>query len=851
MKKNLSAFIFMLISLACVAHQEASVYVDKNGTMRWSDNHREASFFGVNYTLPFAHAYRAAGYLGVDRKKAIDEDVYHFARLGFTAYRIHIWDVEVSDAEGNLLENEHLDLLDYLISKLKERNIHVVITAQTNFGDGYPERNRPTGGFSYLYDKCDIHSNSGAIAAQERYIAALVRHQNPYTQKAYKDDPAIVGFEINNEPCHSGTKEQVADYIHGMLSALKDAGNRKPVFYNVSHNRQVVEAYYATNIQGTTYQWYPSGLVSGHTRKGNFLPYVDRYPIPFSDVNGFKNKAKLVYEFDPADLLYSYLYPAMVRSFRSAGFQWITQFAYDPMELAGTNTEYQTHYLNLAYTPGKALSMKIAAEAARDLPLNKSYGTYPADTVFGNFRVSAKKDLSELNSATKFYYSNTTMTTPVDANSLKSVAGVGYSQIVDYAGTGAYFIDKLEDGLWRLEVMPDAVQVSDPFAKPSLEKDVFRIYRGAWDMRIQLPDLGKSFSVKGIDEGNPMSGTTADGTIRQLKPGVYLLQKTGVVLTQNWHPDSPWGTIRLNEFAAPAGETDPSVLTVYHQPGKIAERDKPLKIEATVADVQRPDSVLLYTDQVSFWNDHNRYFKMKRVKGYRYVCEIPATELTGTKFNYSIVVFTGSEKQTFPSGVNRSPLDWDYTGNSFFTSRLVEKQEPIVLFAVSDDNSALESYVMPGWSLIKREQVGNSPACRNTLQITFRSDDEHPEYYLRKYIGDEVALLKDRLQEARYLCLQVKNAPKGLKAGFVTTDGFTYLSDCPVAENGIVRIPLTRLQQTQTALLPNAYPVFMAKYFRAQTSVPFKAENIESLALQLDGVKGETSVIEAGSIWIE
>ena len=44
---------------------------------------------------------------GVDRKTAIDRDVYHMARLGLNAYRIHIWDVEISDAEGNLLENEH------------------------------------------------------------------------------------------------------------------------------------------------------------------------------------------------------------------------------------------------------------------------------------------------------------------------------------------------------------------------------------------------------------------------------------------------------------------------------------------------------------------------------------------------------------------------------------------------------------------------------------------------------------------------------------------------------------------------------------------------------------------------
>ena len=95
------------------------IYIDGNGVMRWSDTHEEASFFGVNYTLPFAHAYRALGYLGLDRKAAIDKDVYHLSRLGLNAYRIHLWDVELTDGQGNLLENEHIDLMDYLIAKLK------------------------------------------------------------------------------------------------------------------------------------------------------------------------------------------------------------------------------------------------------------------------------------------------------------------------------------------------------------------------------------------------------------------------------------------------------------------------------------------------------------------------------------------------------------------------------------------------------------------------------------------------------------------------------------------------------------------------------------------------------------
>ena len=627
------------------------IYIDGNGVMRWSDTHEEASFFGVNYTLPFAHAYRALGYLGLDRKAAIDKDVYHLSRLGLNAYRIHLWDVELTDGQGNLLENEHIDLMDYLIAKLKERNIHIVITAQTNFGNGYPERNIQTGGFSYNYDKCDMHSNPEAIAAQETYLRDLVKHTNPYTGLAYKDDPSIVGFEINNEPCHSGTKEEVKAYINRMLKSMSKAGNRKPVFYNVSHNGYVAEAYYETTVQGTTYQWYPIGLVSGQTQQGNFLPYVDRYDIPFAGkVKEFNKKARMIYEFDPADIMYSYMYPAMVRTFRTAGFQWITQFAYDPIDLAFANTEYQTHFLNLAYTPNKAISMKIAAEAARSLKRGESYGSYPQDTIFGNgFRVSYAEDLSELNNGEKFYYSNQTNTPPKDASKLVSIAGCGSSPIVDYEGTGAYFIDCLESGVWRLEVMPDAVVVNDPFAKPSLKKEVVSIIYGTWDMALRIPDLGKAFTLTALDKKNDRKEeTVTNGVICDLRPGVYLLKRNGCTPQQNWKADSRWNSIRIGEFVAPTPRTMDYKVT--HTPASIAEAGKALIINAQVAGSVFPDSVIIYTDKVSFWNEHNPYIKMKRTSGYTYQAILPAADIKEDCFKYNIIVCRGDSTHTYPVG---------------------------------------------------------------------------------------------------------------------------------------------------------------------------------------------------------
>ena len=123
--KYISFFILALLTFDGRAQgkKDDLVYVDGNGVMRWAKSKKEVQGFGVNYTAPFAHAYRSAKKLNVSLKQAIDDDVYHFARLGFDAYRVHVWDTEISDTVGNLLTNDHLELFDYMLKKMKDRGM--------------------------------------------------------------------------------------------------------------------------------------------------------------------------------------------------------------------------------------------------------------------------------------------------------------------------------------------------------------------------------------------------------------------------------------------------------------------------------------------------------------------------------------------------------------------------------------------------------------------------------------------------------------------------------------------------------------------------------------------------------
>ncbi|HEY1764709.1 MAG TPA: hypothetical protein VGF85_07275, partial [Opitutaceae bacterium] len=567
----------------------ASAYVDPQGRLRWTATQKEIVQFGTNYTAPFAYSFRAHARLGIPIEKAIDADVYHLARMGLDAYRVHVWDRQISDAQGNLLANEHLSALDYLLARLKARSFKIILTPLV-FGDaGYPETHVPSGdGFSGKYGKQGCLENRESWPLQERYLAQFVSHVNPNTGVALKDDPDLIGFEICNEPGHFEYQPTI-EYINTMIQAIRATGCAKPLFYNMSHGMPVAQAYLDSKAQGGTFQWYPSGLVAGHEQRGNFLPYVEDYPIPFADNPKFKTKAKIVYEFDAADIGRTYLYPAMARSFRTAGMQFATQFAYDPMYLAPYNTEYQTHFLNLAYTPQKALSMKVAAEAFRRIPLFKSFGAYPADTSFEGVHVSYSDDLAELVTDTKFFYTNPTSAPPSAPASLEEVAGYGTSPIVSYLGRGAYFIDRLEPGVWRLEVMPDAVWVSDPFAKASPKKEVARIAWNSWPMTIHLPDLGPAFHIRGLNDGNTLSAQASDGTLI-VRPGAYLLSRENS--PTRWGPKSAWRNIILGEFVAPAASVDKAY--VVHAPPVEITAGEALTIRAVVATpAPRPKVTLI------------------------------------------------------------------------------------------------------------------------------------------------------------------------------------------------------------------------------------------------------------------
>jgi hypothetical protein len=847
-----TGLVFLLVLLLHTSfgqgrNSKPLVYVDKKGILRYTGTNKEAAFFGVNYTVPFAYGYRSHKALGVDLKKAIDNDVYHLARLGIDAFRVHVWDTEITDAAGNLLVNDHLDLFDYLLLKLKERNIKILLTPIAFWGNGYPEKDERTPGFSSIYNKQQALVNDTAIRAQENYLEQFFTHVNKYTGVTYTADPDVIAMEINNEPHHSGPKAGATSYVNRLAAAVRNAGWAKPVFYNISESPYYADAIAAAHIDGVSFQWYPTGLVANRTLQGNLLPNVDRYAIPFDTIPAYRNKARAVYEFDAGDVLQPVMYPAMARSFRTAGFQWATQFAYDPMCTAYANTEYQTHYLNLAYTPSKAISLLIAGKVFHQVPLYKSYGTYPADTLFEACRVSYAEGVSEWNTDTAFYYANTTATKPVRAQQLQHLAGVGSSPVVQYNGTGAYFLDKIEEGMWRLELMPDMVQLKDPFEKASPAKEVRRIQWNWQQMNLMLPDLGDDFTVSAVNRDNS-THPKVSGNGYMLYPGTYLLVKKGKETKKDLNKRV--GNLDLAAFVAPP-PFDASV-DVNHQPFEELTAGKPAVIQATVAGVDATAKV---------WIEGSRrggqWFKIAMLPQslYNYTVELPADLLQPGLLNYRIIVQQGSTFTVFPGNQKGDPYAWDHIPGNTWNSYITTGNAMLLLLDASKqtDIMMLPAYT-PG-AYTAGDRSGSL-----AIRINGNASKENTVTGISRAVAAQLAGRHSELAGFNTLVVRARvtgNATATARVALVTTDAAAFAAPVPVT--GVfqdIEISLQNLSADQALLLPRPYPGFMPLWLKESSHAAFDLRKLDKIEVTtVPALPGESGAapytIEIESVWLK
>ena len=508
-------FAMLALTAAAMPRAERLAKVDAEGVMRWTDDGSEVALFGVNYYPPFSVDYKSIKEKGLDFSQVMREDVAHFRRLGLTCIRIHCFDRQFSTHEGAFVANHHVALLDELIDLCAKNGIYTVLTPIAWWGGSYAEDKE---GFSNDWPMHEMTSNRKVWAIQARFLKEFGQHVNAATKRRYADDPAILCFELINEPLYppKHPDEEVTAYINALVDGLRASGTAKPIFYNSWQGRNAAAG--KARVDGVTGSTYPTGLVAGHALRGLQLAKVRGSSLRPDE--HIARKARMIYEFDCADTPGAYMYPAFAKAFRHEGVQVAAQFQYDPMRLADVNNNWQTHHLNLVYTPAKALSFAIAAEAFRRLPRGCAYTNDVNELVFPPFRVNAARNLSQMATETDYLYTADPLGPPPAPAKLRRVWGVGKSSVAASSGNGVYFLDKAADGLWRLQLYPSVFTVRDEYSGGTQPKVV--VLPEPPTLTVNLPDLGASFRVRSTADWAEVM-KACDGRVT-LAPGDYVLE---------------------------------------------------------------------------------------------------------------------------------------------------------------------------------------------------------------------------------------------------------------------------------------------------------------------------------------
>lgn len=487
----------------------------REGTLYFEDG-TEAVLWGVNFQPSLSWEYNRMARHGLHQpfdmakyKAMIDEGFDEIQQMDCNLIRIHIATSDITDTEGKLIENRWLDSLDYVLASAERRGIYVYLSFLNNIG--------ATSGSFVSKDsvkKEDWMVDPGFMAKAEFYIRQLLNRANPYAHGIkYKDSPALAIVEPINEPgyfnhqsieanpeCNAVYRgwlkqnekqdnednfltfryENTKRYINRMIQLFQEEQVSAPMAWCLGWPRaiewtgeDVFSAAADSDAELISVCLYP-GQSDSHNRRGeelkavgeiNYLEYLqrtydDRYYHGWMLEDRFKDKARVVYEFETFYNQTSYLYPAMAKLFRSLGIQGAAMWTY----ILPGQAEYTAaaHHLNLKTTPNKAAAFMAAGQVMRSEPRFKPYETSSeTDDYFEHTALSYQHGCSAFADDETFIYSES-MPPEFERHLLKGrhdfrrLVGRGASPLANYEGTGLYFIDSVGEDAVRIQILPDA-----------------------------------------------------------------------------------------------------------------------------------------------------------------------------------------------------------------------------------------------------------------------------------------------------------------------------------------------------------------------------------------------------------
>jgi hypothetical protein len=412
---------------------------------------------------------------------------------------------------------------------------------------------------------------------------------------------------------------------------------------------------------------------------------------------------------------------------------------------------------------------------------------------------------------------------------------VGSSSVVNYRGSGAYFLDKVEEGVWRLEVMPDAVYIRDPFERASPKKEVTRIQWTTNPMKVSLPDLGDGFGIQGLNDGNTFTASSSSEGF-QVKPGTYLLARNGKTISPG---KNNVGVIGLREFVAPASFS--KELFLQHEPFTEVTPGKSFIISARVAGIDT-GRVSIQVSRLGGGGGGGggggqpRIIAMTRKTASDFEAEIPADLLTPGILTYRIILQQGNDYAVFPGNIKSNPFAWDSYNNETYKTFVAAENGRMEIFNATTDRTAR---IYPGFrrgfqsGYITGEMPGQLILRISTTELS----GDHVIGF-QHFFADK---LKGRITEVNSLEKLVIRAraagTQPVKAKVTLTNANVESASCYVTLTGSfsdIVVPLNELKADSALLLPRPYPGFQSLWFKGSGSAAtFRVQDAEKIEITI------------------
>ncbi len=215
----------------------------KNGKLTFENaQQKRIRFYGPNLCF-------SANYLS---KEAVDEMAEYFIRSGYNTVRLHHHDTDLLDRntpDSLTFDPVKLDMLDYLVYRMKESGIYITTDLYTNRVFKPGDRIAECDFYNQRQMKMLIPVSRDAMENWKEFARRWMSHKNPYTGLTWGEEPALWCLNLINEEVlsssWSGSPTSVKLYEQAFRKyraekQLPDspAANTNPVFLKFLHELQ-------------------------------------------------------------------------------------------------------------------------------------------------------------------------------------------------------------------------------------------------------------------------------------------------------------------------------------------------------------------------------------------------------------------------------------------------------------------------------------------------------------------------------------------------------------------------------------------------------------------------------------